>query len=110
MRTDPLFRAIKTAHGETVTITFDDKPLSVPAGISVAAALLLAGVDHTRRNPVSSEPRAPYCMMGVCFECLMEINGQPSTQACLVSVHEGMEVRRQNGAALFQAAGEVLSA
>lgn len=107
MRTDPLFRAIDA--DDVVTITFDGKPLSVPTGISVAAALLLAGVDHTRRNPVSSDPRAPYCMMGVCFECLMEIDGQPSTQACLVPVCEGMAVRRQNGAALFQPASEELS-
>lgn len=110
MRTDPLFRAIDSGSGQTVTLTFEGEPLQVPAGISVAAALLLAGIDHTRRNPVSSDPRAPFCMMGVCFECLMDIDGQPSSQACLVPVREGMQVRRQDGAALLDAGREEISA
>lgn len=110
MRTDPLFRAIETASAETVTLTFEGAPLRVPAGISVAAALLLAGIDHTRLNAVSGDPRAPFCMMGVCFECLMEIDGQPSSQACLVPVREGMQVRRQDGAALLDAGKEEISA
>ncbi|WP_419525505.1 2Fe-2S iron-sulfur cluster-binding protein [Bilophila wadsworthia] len=33
--------------------------------------------------------------MGVCFECLMEIDGEPDVQSCLVTVREGMVVRRQ---------------
>ena len=37
----------------------------------------------------------PYCLMGVCFECLMEIDGEPDVQSCLVTVREGMVVRRQ---------------
>jgi len=110
MRTDPLFRSVETASAEMVTLSFEGQALRVQAGISVAAALLLAGVDHTRRNPVSREPRAPYCMMGVCFECLMEIDGQPSSQACLVPVRDGMQVRRQDGGALLEAGREELSA
>jgi predicted molibdopterin-dependent oxidoreductase YjgC len=47
---------------------------------------------------VSGEPRAPYCMMGVCFECLVEVDGVPNVQACMTSVREGMTVRRQHGA------------
>jgi predicted molibdopterin-dependent oxidoreductase YjgC len=37
-------------------------------------------------------------MMGVCFDCLMEIDGVPNRQACQVLVREGMQVRRQEGA------------
>ena len=81
----------------TVHILFDDKPLEVPAGISVAAAVLgHAHAGETCRHPVDGSPRAPYCLMGVCFECLMEINGQPDVQSCLVTVQEGMAVRRQH--------------
>ena len=36
-------------------------------------------------------------MMGLCFDCLMEIDGVPNTQACLVEVREGMVVCRQEG-------------
>lgn len=37
-------------------------------------------------------------MMGVCFECLVEIDGIPNRQACMIPVREGMVVRRQKGA------------
>ena len=71
--------------------------MQVPAGESVAAAVLVHALDHTRTTPISGAPRAPLCMMGVCFECLMEIDGVANRQACLVPVAEGMRIRRQNG-------------
>lgn len=80
------------------TIDLDGAALTVPAGCSVAAALLAAGVTRVRTTPVSGAPRAPYCMMGVCFECLMEIDGEPNRQACLVEVRDGMSIRTQHGA------------
>ena len=81
---------------KNVTITFDGKSLTVPEGISVAAALLgHAHCSKTYMHPVAGDPRAPYCLMGVCFECLMEIDGEADVQSCLVTVREGMIVRRQ---------------
>ena len=77
-----------------VRLMVDGAPVEVPAGASVAAALLLAGAIPTRATAVSAAPRAPYCMMGVCFECLVEIDGVPDRQACMVSAAEGMAVRR----------------
>jgi len=80
----------------TVHITFDNKKLEVPAGISVAAAVLgHAHPGETYRHDLDDSARAPYCLMGVCFECLLEINGQPDIQSCLVTVQEGMTVNRQ---------------
>ena len=70
-----------------VNVTFEGKPCAVPAGKTVAAALL--GDAHT------GERRAPFCMMGTCFECLVEIDGQPNRQACLTIVREGMDIKRQ---------------
>jgi predicted molibdopterin-dependent oxidoreductase YjgC len=80
-----------------VALTVDGKPISARAGDTVAAALLAAGIDHTRTTPASGAPRAPYCMMGVCFECLMSIDGVGSRQACLVPVRDGMQVETQRG-------------
>lgn len=83
-------------NASTVHITFDGQPMEVPAGISVAAAVLgHAHAGHTCKHPVDGSARAPYCLMGVCFECLMEIDGEPDVQSCLVTVREGMVVRRQ---------------
>ena len=94
----PLFRSDGTPSSSSVTLRFDDRPITAPVGVSVAAALLLNDVGPFRTTPVTSAPRAPYCMMGVCFECLIEIDGMPNRQACLTPVREGMVVRRQQGA------------
>lgn len=97
MPADRLFTQLPMA-GQSVRIEFDGKPLQVPAGVSLAAALLASGVRRTRSTPVSGSPRAPYCMMGVCFECLLEVDGQANCQACLLPVAAGMRVRSQHGA------------
>ena len=85
-------------EGPTVKLTIDDADVAAPAGASVAAAILLHDLGHCRTTPVSGAPRAPYCMTGACFECLMEIDGEANRQACLVTVEDGMRVRRQEGA------------
>ena len=101
MATDSLFKVLpaeaKDGTTGTVTLSFDGKALRVPQGASVAAALLAAGVERFRTTPVSGAARAPYCMMGVCFECLVEIDGVANQQSCLVRVTEGMTVRSQLG-------------
>jgi len=104
MTSKPLFRVLSPASGTdaqadaTIQIWFNDRPLSVPGGRSVAAALLAAGVQRFRATPVSGAPRAPYCMMGACFDCLVEIDGMPSRQSCLVTVQDGMRIHSQEGA------------
>lgn len=100
MRTDPLFQPVmsEVRSTRTVRLSFNDQTLAVPAGISVAAALLMSGINRFRATPVSESPRAPYCMMGVCFECLVDIDGVPNRQSCLIEVAEGMRIRSQEGA------------
>jgi predicted molibdopterin-dependent oxidoreductase YjgC len=81
-----------------VTLTFEGQPVTARAGDSVAAAMLAAGHLAGRTTPVSGAPRGPFCMMGACFECLVEIDGEPNLQACMTPVAEGMQVRRMEGA------------
>ncbi len=83
--------------GARVTITFEGKQLNVPAGETVIAAVMAAGAGYNRTTPISGEHRSGYCHMGVCFECLMEIDGIPNQQACTIQVREGMVVNRQQG-------------
>ena len=75
-----------------VEIQLDGRTLRVPGGISVAAALLNAGVLAFRRS-VEGEPRGPLCGMGTCHECRVEIDGVAQQRACLRTVREGMRVR-----------------
>ena len=83
--------------GAAVAITVDGKPIRARVGDTVAVALLAAGIDHCRTTPVTGAPRAPYCLMGVCFECLVTVDGVGSRQGCLVPVRDGMAVETQTG-------------
>lgn len=82
----------------SIHFEFEGQPLSAKPGDTVAAALLAAGIISCRTTPVSQSPRGPWCMMGVCFECLVEIDGTPNCQACQTTVVDGMRVARQQGA------------
>jgi len=93
-----LFASDEDPGFDAVRIQFEDRTLCVRGGTTVAAALLLHGAGPFRTTPVKSSARAPYCMMGVCFECLVEIDGKASRQACLAMVRDGMVIKRQHGA------------
>ncbi len=88
---------------ERLRLSFEGRAIDATPGDSVAAALLAAGVGATRETPVSGAPRAPFCMMGACFECLVEIDGEENVQACMTPVRDGMAVRRQRGARRLEA-------
>jgi len=98
MNKTSLFSFIEPDQRKQVTICFEGKDMQVPEGVSVAAALLANGVRHFRTSMVGQQSRAPYCMMGVCFECLVEIDDMPARQSCLIVVRDGMRIRRQLGA------------
>lgn len=87
-----------SAIEHTVEFTFDGERMRGRAGDSVAASLLANGVVAFRETPVSGAQRGPYCLMGVCFDCLVVIDGVGNRQACLTPVREGMSVETQHGA------------
>jgi len=89
--------ARREGAGAKVTLSFEGQTVEALEGDSVAAALLLAGAGATRTTPRTGAPRAAYCMMGVCFDCLMVIDGEANRQACMVPVRDGMRVERQKG-------------
>ena len=80
--------AAKALH---VSLRVDGRTLSVAEGISVAAAIAIAGAIPLRRSS-SGEGRAPLCGMGVCFECRATVDGMEQQRTCLLPVAEGMEV------------------
>ena len=92
-----MFTRLQPDAGETVTLFIDGTRYAARASDTVAAALVASGLDHCRTTAVSGAPRAPYCMMGVCFDCLVTIDGIGNRQACLVPVREGMRVDVQRG-------------
>ncbi|MCP1574964.1 sarcosine oxidase subunit alpha [Herbaspirillum rubrisubalbicans] len=81
-----------------ISIQVDGHTIHAREGETLATALLKAGVTPLRHTPVSGSPRAPFCLMGVCFECLVEVDGRQNVQSCMVQVRAGMEVHLSNGA------------
>lgn len=77
---------------DMVTVLLNGQTLCVPAGSTVAAAVLLGGVTAFRRS-VTGEARAPLCGMGICYECRVTVNGQAHARSCQIACAEGMEVR-----------------
>ncbi len=94
-----MFTNIGIRDRDFVRVIFEDQEIMVPQGHTVAAVLLAEGIRSCRETPVSGAPRGPYCMMGICFECLVVIDGEPNQQACMRHVREGMSIERQHGVA-----------
>lgn len=87
-----MFKDVSRQQQPLLTFYVDEQPRQVPAGYTVAAALLALGYKVNRTSPVSGSPRGSYCMMGVCFECLVDIDGIPNRQGCLAEVQPEMRV------------------
>ena len=93
-----MFRPRRDGEPAIVAVSVEGYRILVPAGASAAAAVLVAGFRSIRETPVDGAERAPYCMMGVCFDCIAEIDGVPNRQSCMVEARPGMQIRRQIGA------------
>ncbi|HLE28416.1 MAG TPA: (2Fe-2S)-binding protein [Anaerolineales bacterium] len=83
---------IKGIERETpVTITVNGQPVQAYAGESVAAALLVAGWRAFRRAEATGSLRGFFCGMGMCFDCLVTVDGV-AVRGCMTEVREGCVV------------------
>jgi thioredoxin reductase len=90
---------------DPLTFHFEGEALRARRGQSLAAALTGAGVAvfrHTARGT----PRGLFCGMGVCQDCLVEVDGRPNQRACMTILEAGMKVRRQDAFPALAAAGD----
>jgi len=92
-----MFRQLDDPGAAALTIYIDGQAVTARAGETVAGVMMRQSSPVTRTTPVHGSPRGPYCMMGVCFECLATVDGMASTQTCMLPVHDGMKVERQHG-------------
>ena len=82
---------------EPVKIRFNGREIEALPGETIAASLAAAEIVAVRQVR-SGAPRGPYCGMGVCFDCLVTVDGRPSQRACLTKVEAGMDVRSASAA------------
>lgn len=98
MPSDSSFKRLTENGAPSMKLRFNGEILMACSGETVAAALLAAGLFAFRKTAVSATDRGPFCMMGACFDCLMEIDGEPNRQACMTLVEDGMVLRPMRGA------------
>ena len=88
-----MFKFDELTKNDKIEIILDGHAVLLPSGMSIAAALLGTGKIISRISPTSKKPCSPHCLMGVCFECMMEIDGV-QRQACMTEVKPGMKINR----------------
>lgn len=95
----PLTSADGIERGPALTIVVDGEPVRAHAGETVAAVLIASEGMMTRRTTAGAT-RGVFCGIGVCFDCLLVVDGVPNTRACMTLVADSMRVERQRGAGL----------
>jgi predicted molibdopterin-dependent oxidoreductase YjgC len=80
---------------DPITISLDGREVTALTGQSVAAALEAAGIRSWRTNAVDSTARAPFCGMGVCYECELHVEGSAETRACMTEVEPGLRMHSE---------------
>lgn len=79
-------------RGRPVQIEVDGEPVDSYEGETIAAALTASG-RRVFRYTVSGHPRGVFCGMGTCFDCLVDVDGDPSVRSCVTPVRAGMKIR-----------------
>src|ERR1700761_2783655 len=82
----------KVERPPPVQFSVDGRRISGVPGESLAVALMNAGIIALRQSPLMHAPRGVFCMMGVCQECLVHVDGH-MVVACLEPVRADMEVK-----------------
>ncbi|AQS85804.1 MAG: (2Fe-2S)-binding protein [Acetobacter aceti] len=90
------FSRSRFAPPTNIRVIVDGQTVPALADESVAA-ILLRTCDGATGHDHAGRPRAPYCMMGICFECVAIIDGAASLRTCLIPARDGMSIQRQNG-------------
>jgi len=80
-------------RGPRIHFTCDGQTIVAYGGETIAVALLAAGHRTLRVAPRTGAPRGLFCAMGVCFDCVMHVEGQAGVRTCLTPVQDGMVVR-----------------
>ena len=96
MRQMPKVGAVRIAgfeRGAPVTISVDGQFVKAHTGEMLAASLLAVGIYRLRSSPTAGTSRGAFCLMGVCQECLVRIDGR-LRQACMTTVRDGLVVTR----------------
>jgi predicted molibdopterin-dependent oxidoreductase YjgC len=76
-----------------INATFNGRTITAEEGTTVGAALVANGITSWRSTRKNERPRGLFCGIGVCFDCLVEVDGQRNERACMVRLQDGMCIK-----------------
>jgi predicted molibdopterin-dependent oxidoreductase YjgC len=79
-------------RGELLNVQVDGKRVEAFSGETIAAMLYANGIRIFRHTRKSKKPRGIYCGMGVCYDCLVTVDGVHNVRACVTPVKDGMRI------------------
>ncbi|MGW5276108.1 (2Fe-2S)-binding protein [Streptomyces sp. NPDC004044] len=97
MRSRTPLDLVEARPGPSFTVTFDGRAIDALPGQSIAAVLWSAGVTSWRSTRGEGGPRGVFCGIGVCFDCLVTVDGRPNQRACLLPAEPDQVIRTQEG-------------
>jgi sarcosine oxidase, subunit alpha len=87
----------KIIRGKKVEITVDEKKITAYEGETIAGALIAAGIRTFNYSSKAQNPRSIYCGIGLCYNCIMIVDGVPNTKTCQTLVKDGCTIQTQKG-------------
>jgi aerobic-type carbon monoxide dehydrogenase small subunit (CoxS/CutS family) len=90
-------KLVRARPGTPFALTFDGREIEALPGQTIAAALWSSGVTAWRTTRGGGRARGVFCGIGVCFDCLVTVDGRPNQRACLVPAAPGADIRTQEG-------------
>jgi sarcosine oxidase subunit alpha len=87
---------LPSQRGEQITVQIDGQAVTAYDGETIAAVLLTEGKRICRHTLKTGEPRGVFCGMGICYDCLVTVNGEPNVRACLTPLTNGMAIETRS--------------
>ena len=82
-------------RGSAFQIEIDGQEVTAYPGETIATVLIATGQRLIRSSSLTGEPRGLNCGMGICYECLVTVNGRPNIRACITPAQPGDRIERQ---------------
>lgn len=98
LRVQPEYDAAQAERGAPFSFTFEGQSIRAYPGETIGAALMAAGIVAFRTTRRGGRPRGIFCGIGLCFDCLLVVDGRPNQRACVTIAQPAMIVRVQDGA------------
>ncbi|WP_018297196.1 (2Fe-2S)-binding protein [Corynebacterium lubricantis] len=87
---------IQRKHSATLHVSFDGRQLAGEQGQTIAGVLMSHNILSWRTTSVHAKKRGLFCGIGVCFDCIVAVNGQRDVRACQRRCHDGDVITPQH--------------